>query len=182
MLYQCWQQQHISQCVNISHVKKPTVTPPDLSRAPAASFTLDCSFCFFSVSLLFYFQSVSCCLLSTYCLRVSPSSRAITSLCPLCPLSLSFSFDILTLSCALPDLHATFLRCPWHLSAIIRSGNCCDCLGLCFCLLVCRPCVFFFSLADTPKAESFLSLFLYLFTNENIYMYYFKSGNKNIEL
>lgn len=60
---------------------------------------------------------------------------------PLCLAVLSVSSDILCpvlyLICMQP-----FSAALWHLSAIIWSGNCCVCLGLCFCLLVCPPCAF----------------------------------------
>lgn len=69
-----------------------------------------------------------------YNLSLSPSLSPLTFF--LCP--------VLYLICMQPS-SAAF----WHLSAIIWSGNCYVCLGLCFCLLVCPPCAF---CAQHPKA------------------------------
>lgn len=101
------------------------------------------------LSICFLF---SYCLLSSESFHVSPLcyNLSLSSLSSLSGFLLWHSY----LPCALPDLHATFLRCPWHLSAIIWSGNCCNCLGLCFCLPVCPLCAFS---ARPPEADSLLS-------------------------
>lgn len=99
-------------------------------------FDTDCSFySFFSFFFLLVLWVFPC-----FFSFLQPLPVLLSSLSPLT----FFLCPVLYLICMQPS-SAAF----WHLSAIIWSGNCYVCLGLCFCLLVCPPCAF---CAQHPKA------------------------------
>lgn len=124
------------RCCECIHRVNISLVESELSRgfvwSAASTLTVHSTLSFFFLLVLWVFP----CFFSI----LQPLPVLLSSLSPptflLCP--------VLYLICMQPSSAAL-----WHLSAIIWSGNCCVCLGLCFCLLVCPPCAF---CAQHPKA------------------------------